>query len=109
MHRNFYGTLRVKEQGEGDQQVRRLLHGVILHGEQQTINASRLEPGTYYARTSGVGRAIEAKQTPGARSDWASSVSASARCLHMAVPVTSCGFTSSIPMCLRWRRPSFPI
>ena len=65
MHRNFYGTLRVKEQGEGDQQVRRLLHGVILHGEQQTINAARLEPGTYYARTSGVGRAIEAKQKQG--------------------------------------------
>ena len=65
MHRNFYGTLRVKEQGEGDQQVRRLLHGVILHGEQQTINANRLEPGTYYARTSGVGRAIEAKQSEG--------------------------------------------
>ena len=65
MHRNFYGTLRVKEQGEGDKQVRRLLHGVILHGEQQTINANRLEPGTYYARTSGVGRAIEAKQSEG--------------------------------------------
>ncbi len=65
MHRNFYGTLRVKEQGEGDKQVRRLLHGVILHGEQPTISANRLEPGTYYARTSGVGRAIEAKQTTG--------------------------------------------
>ena len=65
MQRNFYGTLRVKEQGQGDQQVRRLLHGVILHGEQQTINAKRLEPGTYYARTSGVGRAIEAKQSAG--------------------------------------------
>ena len=66
MQRNFYGTLRVKEQGEGDQQVRRLLHGVILHGEQLTINAKRLEPGTYYARTSGIGRAIEAKQDAGA-------------------------------------------
>ncbi len=65
MHRNFYGTLRVREQGEGDQQVRRLLHGVILHGEQQTINPKRLEPGTYYARSSGVGRAIEAKQENG--------------------------------------------
>ncbi|HZA95657.1 MAG TPA: fused MFS/spermidine synthase [Burkholderiaceae bacterium] len=65
MHRNFYGTLRVKEQGQGDHQVRRLLHGVILHGEQPTISASRLEPGTYYARTSGVGRAIEAKQSQG--------------------------------------------
>ena len=65
MHRNFYGTVRVKEQGEGDKQMRRLLHGVILHGEQPTINANRLEPGSYYARTSGVGRAIEAKQSAG--------------------------------------------
>jgi len=46
-------------------QVRRLLHGVILHGEQFTISSDRLEPGTYYARTSGVGRAIGAKQAMG--------------------------------------------
>jgi hypothetical protein len=65
MHRNFYGTLRVREQGKGDHQVRRLLHGVILHGEQSTIAADRLEPGTYYARTSGAGRAIEARQSAG--------------------------------------------
>jgi hypothetical protein len=65
MQRNFYGTLRVREQGSGDLQVRRLLHGVILHGEQFTIGPDRLEPGTYYARTSGVGRAIEAKQVVG--------------------------------------------
>ena len=65
MHRNFYGTLRVREQGSGDHQVRRLLHGVILHGEQSTIAPDRLEPGTYYARTSGAGRAIEAKQSAG--------------------------------------------
>ncbi len=65
MQRNFYGTLRVREQGSGDLQVRRLLHGVILHGEQFTIGPDRLEPGTYYARTSGVGRAIEAKQVAG--------------------------------------------
>ena len=65
MQRNFYGTLRVREQGSGDYQVRRLLHGVILHGEQFTISPDRLEPGTYYARTSGVGRAIAAKQAAG--------------------------------------------
>ncbi len=65
MERNFYGTLRVREQGTGDLQVRRLLHGVILHGEQYTIHADRLEPGTYYARTSGAGRAIAAKQAAG--------------------------------------------
>ncbi len=65
MQRNFYGTLRVREQGSGDLQVRRLLHGVILHGEQYTIHPERLEPGTYYTRTSGVGRAIGARQAQG--------------------------------------------
>jgi len=65
MQRNFYGTLRVREQGSGDLQVRRLLHGVILHGEQYTIHPDRLEPGTYYTRTSGVGRALGAKQAHG--------------------------------------------
>jgi len=62
MQRNFYGTLRVRQVGKGDQQVRRLLHGVILHGEQLTSGADRMEPGSYYARSSGVGRAILAAQ-----------------------------------------------
>jgi hypothetical protein len=65
MHRNFYGTLRVREQGTGNRQVRRLLHGVILHGEQLTVAPDRFEPGTYYARSSGVGRAIEARRSAG--------------------------------------------
>jgi spermidine synthase len=65
MQRNFYGALRVREQGAGDQQVRRLLHGVILHGEQLTLSPERLEPGSYYSRTSGVGLAIASKQDRG--------------------------------------------
>jgi len=65
MQRSFYGTLRVRETGSGEQQVRRLLHGVILHGEQFTRAADRLEPGTYYARSSGIGLAIAAKQQGG--------------------------------------------
>jgi hypothetical protein len=65
MQRSFYGTLRVRETGSGEQQVRRLLHGVILHGEQFTRAADRLEPGTYYARSSGIGLAIAAKQAVG--------------------------------------------
>jgi hypothetical protein len=65
MQRNFYGALRVREQGKGDQQIRRLLHGVILHGEQLTSSPDRLEPGSYYSRTSGVGLAIAAKQERG--------------------------------------------
>ena len=66
MQRNFYGTLRVREAGGGDQQVRRLLHGVILHGEQFTQPPLRDEPGTYYAPSSGVGLAILGKQQHGA-------------------------------------------
>jgi hypothetical protein len=65
MQRNFYGTLRVREAGSGELQVRRLLHGVILHGEQFTNGKYQHEPGTYYARTSGVGLAIESKQARG--------------------------------------------
>jgi hypothetical protein len=66
MQRNFYGTLRVREGGSGELQVRRLLHGVILHGEQFTSGKYNGEPGTYYARTSGVGLTIAEKQARGA-------------------------------------------
>ncbi|MCS7102134.1 MAG: fused MFS/spermidine synthase [Burkholderiaceae bacterium] len=65
MQRNFYGTLRVREQGSGERQIRRLLHGVILHGEQPTAGPERYEPGSYYARSSGIGLAIEAQQARG--------------------------------------------
>jgi len=65
MERNFYGALRVRETGAGEHQVRRLLNGVILHGEQLTNSPAKLEPGSYYSRTSGVGLAIAAKQEGG--------------------------------------------
>ncbi len=60
MTRNFYGTLRVKDTGSGDAAVRRLMHGVIMHGEQNLAAAKRNEPTTYYGATSGIGRAIKA-------------------------------------------------
>jgi hypothetical protein len=44
MQRSFYGTLRVRETGGGEQQVRRLLHGVILHGEQFTTGGAGSSP-----------------------------------------------------------------
>jgi len=62
MERNFYGTLRVRDVGSGDDQVRRLLHGVILHGEQFTQPPRRYQPGTYYSETSGVGLTLGALQ-----------------------------------------------
>jgi hypothetical protein len=62
--RNFYGVLRVKEYGTPGQpdHQRRLMHGVIMHGEQNmTGEGARRTPTTYYQRTSGVGKAILAR------------------------------------------------
>ena len=62
MARNFYGTLRVKDiSADGEQDaVRRLMHGVIMHGEQYRAPERRGEPTTYYGATSGIARAIKA-------------------------------------------------
>lgn len=59
--RNFYGTLRIKERRHvgSIEPVRRLVHGVILHGLQDMDPRYRSLPTTYYGRSSGVGIAIE--------------------------------------------------
>ena len=62
MVRDFYGTLRVKEVGTGDDVVRRLIHGVILHGEQYLKAERRNSPTTYYGPDSGVALAIRNTQ-----------------------------------------------
>lgn len=66
--RNFYGTLRIKERmpAGATEPVRRLVHGVILHGLQDLDPERRYEPTTYYGPTSGVGHAISilAKDNP---------------------------------------------
>jgi hypothetical protein len=61
MVRDFYGTLRTKDIGTAasDDGVRRLIHGVILHGEQFLKPARRAEPTTYYGPDSGVLLAIK--------------------------------------------------
>jgi SAM-dependent methyltransferase len=59
--RNFYGVLRVQELGASDANRRRsLIHGTILHGTQYLSPENRREPATYYTRTSGIGRLLEA-------------------------------------------------
>jgi hypothetical protein len=60
VHRNFYGTLRVRQHGiDGDwDSYRTLLHGSIDHGEQWMHPARRREQLTYYCADSGIGRAI---------------------------------------------------
>ncbi len=63
MLRNFYGTLHTKDTGPATSAdaVRRLIHGVIMHGEQYLQPERRDEPTTYYGPDSGVALAI--KQT----------------------------------------------
>jgi len=65
--RNFYGVLRVKEYGTPGEpdHLRRLLHGTIMHGEQYMTGAARKDLTSYYQVTSGVGKAIAAKQAKG--------------------------------------------
>ncbi|MCC7484608.1 MAG: fused MFS/spermidine synthase [Burkholderiales bacterium] len=65
MARNFYGTLRVKDVGTGDEAVRRLMHGMIMHGEQYLSPKRRGEATTYYGATSGIGRLITTLQPSG--------------------------------------------
>jgi hypothetical protein len=56
--RNFYGVLRVTEHDTGEAQVRRLLHGTIMHGEQFTTPKFSGLPTSYYGEKSGIGRAL---------------------------------------------------
>jgi hypothetical protein len=69
MTRNFYGARRVKDIGaDGEQDaVRRLMHGVIMHGEQYRDPERSGEPTTYYGATSGIARAIKALDGSGMR------------------------------------------
>lgn len=59
--RNFYGALRINDtpKSAGQDAIRSLTHGTINHGDQFKEQARRREPTTYYARRSGVGRAID--------------------------------------------------
>jgi spermidine synthase len=58
--RNFYGTVRVTHVHEPQKaDVRSLYHGVIVHGRQVFRVDLRRVPNTYYARTSGVGLALD--------------------------------------------------
>ncbi|HET9206430.1 MAG TPA: fused MFS/spermidine synthase [Burkholderiaceae bacterium] len=60
MSRNFYGVVRVREQGEPQALERKLVHGSILHGQQYMSGETRRRPTTYYVETSGIGRLLRA-------------------------------------------------
>lgn len=67
MSRNFYGSLRVKDEGSPNDRdaTRNLLHGVILHGKQYRTPERIDSLTTYYGPSAGVGRAIAARQREG--------------------------------------------
>ena len=60
--RNFYGLLRVYDDGGQFDEFasRKLVHGVINHGEQMLNDPYRHQPITYFCPDSGVGRAMRA-------------------------------------------------
>ena len=66
--RNFYGGLRVRDNGENGSldAMRTLTHGTINHGEEYLNLARRDLPTTYYGPNTGVGMAIREKQKTGA-------------------------------------------
>jgi SAM-dependent methyltransferase len=56
--RNFYGTLQVIDAGSGDDAIRSLYNGKILHGIQYQDPARSRIPIAYYAPDSGIGLAM---------------------------------------------------
>jgi spermidine synthase len=63
--RNFYGALRVEQFGIPGALTasRRLMHGVISHGEQLQGAVQRRLPSTYYGPKSGAGLALLTNRT----------------------------------------------
>jgi hypothetical protein len=61
MTRNFYGTLRVKQYGRGDDPntTRALVHGVINHGWEYVDPALRAQPISYFGPGSGIAKALD--------------------------------------------------
>jgi spermidine synthase len=61
--RNFYGLLRVYDDGDprtDEDAARRLVHGVINHGQQFLRPEYRRLPVTYFCPDSGIGRGMRA-------------------------------------------------
>lgn len=74
--RNFYGALRVAEEPigplmgaapgttAGDAVVRELFHGTTMHGFQFVGPEKSMLPTSYFAPTSGIGKAIDSRPHP---------------------------------------------
>ncbi|MCC7474565.1 MAG: hypothetical protein IT425_04165 [Pirellulales bacterium] len=59
-HRNFFGTLAIRERHASDPQNAALvlLNGTTMHGSQFTSDKRRGQPTSYYGATSGIGRVL---------------------------------------------------
>jgi SAM-dependent methyltransferase len=56
--RNFYGTLQIADSGSGDDRIRSLYNGKVLHGIQYQTPARSRIAAAYYPPDSGVGQAM---------------------------------------------------
>jgi SAM-dependent methyltransferase len=62
--RNFYGALRVHDEGDGVEEahMRKLTHGTINHGEEFLDAERHMHPTTYYGYKTGIGYTIQEAQ-----------------------------------------------
>lgn len=68
MSRNFYGSLKVVRVSDSQGNAKKqLVHGAIVHGEQNEGRETRLEPTAYFTRTSGVGQMMDERAETASR------------------------------------------
>jgi len=65
--RNFYGTLQIRDSGEGDRAIRTLYNGRTAHGVEFLSAPRRHSPTAYYGPRSGVGLLLAAAGKPNRR------------------------------------------
>ncbi len=63
--RNFYASLRTRDELRQEGTVRKLIHGTINHGEQFVDVGKRGQPIAYFGPKAGISRALEALRHPG--------------------------------------------
>jgi SAM-dependent methyltransferase len=65
--RNFYSSLRTRDEVREEGTVRKLIHGTINHGEQFVDADKRRQPIAYFGPKAGIVLALEALRRPGMR------------------------------------------
>jgi SAM-dependent methyltransferase len=67
LKRNFYSSLRTRDEVREEGTVRKLIHGTINHGEQFVDADKRRQPIAYFGPKSGIVLALEALRHPDMR------------------------------------------